>query len=281
MAWMIGLKFILLVALFAVSSCSKDNTGSSSAEDLSKNQNKTDASSKTVVRIGVADACQEPLTFEDGSGISFDIISALNQIQSKYEFTHEFLPTKRLENLSQNGKIHIAAFSNLSWGWDQNKVSRSTDLIADKDVFFTLKKDGRDHSYFDDIPSKLIAGVKGFHYNFNKVKTNSENEKKPPRFIGVYSEKSVVDMVILERAEIGVVSIFTLQYLFMTDPQKYAKLLISEKYDSEYERYYVLNESSPIKAEEINSFLAQIKKEGVLQKIFEKYGLQKPAIAGK
>lgn len=267
---MAGFKAVFFILVIGFLACKDKPQDLTISKKSGANDIQVDSLNRIQVSVAVAKACQEPLTFEDGSGISLDIIKELNTLQDKYEFTHEFLPTKRLQSLAQEKKIHIAAFSNLSWGWDKNKVSRSSDLISDKDVFFTLKKEGRDRSFFESIESKSIVGVKGFHYNFKKSS-----------FIGVQSEKSVVEMVLLERAEVGVVSIFTLQYLFLIDPEKYSKLLVSKKYDSEYDRYFVLMNDSPIQIEELNSLLKKMKAMGRFKSIFEKYGLTQDDIAEK
>ena len=236
---------------------------------------------RKVVAVGVTDTCQQPITFEDGSGLSRDIINELNTMQSEYHFTHEIIPTKRLEDLGKSGRIHIVSFQNILWGWQGMDIGKSMNLMTSKDVFIALAEEGRTEDYFNTFDSRSKIGVMGFHYKFIEDGLSQEEQLKRHSLISVRSEKAVVDMVLSKRGEIGIVSTLTLQYLMKTSPATHARLLISKKFDTAYDRYYIIMNKSPIRSEQLDALLLKMKESGRLKKLFDKYGLEDPALAEK
>lgn len=227
---------------------------------------------RILIVVAHSDSKQNPIVFKDGSGISSEIIKELNKIQSKYQFVHKMVPNKRMKILLPSGEVNVVAFSNLNFGWDKKEILQSSELIQDRDVYFTLKEEGKDQSFFEDFSTLKVVGVKGFHYNFDKTKTS---------FIEVQNEKAVLEMVLLKRGDIGVASTLGLKYLSKAEPETYSKLLFAEKPDKEYKRFYLLKKDGPISVKEINSYVETLKSTGTLQKIYEKYGLIDSVITDK
>ena len=256
--------------------CKPKDTEAKSGEN---GDNSSTGKSKIIISVGVTDTCQQPITFEDGQGLSKDIVDELNAMQDDFQFTHEVIPTKRLEEMVKSGKIDIAAFHNLAWGWTKESVEKSIDLINAKDVYIALKKDQRDEKFFEDLDNRSKIGVMGFHYSFIENDLTPEQLKSKFNLDTVHSEKAVVDMVLSERCEVGIVSTLTLQYLMKKSPEKHTKLLISEKYDTKYDRYYVLKKGISIKKDQFDSLLLKLHESGKLKELFKNYGLDDPAIA--
>lgn len=267
---------IFFIILFSLLGCKPKDPESKSGEN---GDNSSTGKGKIIISVGVTDTCQQPITFEDGEGLSKDIVDELNAMQDDFQFTHEVIPTKRLEEMVKSGKIDIAAFHNLAWGWTEESVEKSIDLINAKDVYVALKKDQRDEKFFEDLDNRSKIGVMGFHYSFIESDLTPEQLKSQFNLDTVHSEKAVVDMVISERCEVGIVSTLTLQYLMKKSPEKHTKLLISEKYDTKYDRYYVLKKGISIKKDQFDSLLLKLHESGKLKELFKKYGLDDPAIA--
>ena len=251
-----GLTFLLLSI-----SCRDENSISVEKDKSLKN----DSKKRTLIVVAHSDSKQNPIVFKDGSGVSSEIIDELNKVQTKYRFVHKIVPNKRMKILVPSGEVNIVAFSNLSFGWDKNEMLQSTELIHDKDVYFTLKEGGKDQSFFEDFSSLKVVGVKGFHYNFDKSKTS---------FIEVQNEKAVLEMILLKRGDIGVVSILGLNHLSLKEPETFTKLFLADKYDQEYKRYYLLKKDGPISINEVNSYIKTLRSQGTLEKIYKKYGLR-------
>ena len=230
------------------------------------------------VVVAVTDSCQQPITFEGGGGLSVDLVEALNTVQQKYYFEHLVLPTKRLELLGKEGKVHIAAFQNINWGWGNENVERTYLMDHSKDVFIALKEKARNQTYFENIDKLHKIGVAGFHYSFINLTSADENSTGKDNIKFVNSEKAVLEMILNKRGEIGIVSTMTLKYLADINPNKFNKLLISERFDTEYDRYYVVLQTSPINSKELNKFLKELKDKGTLKGIYSKYGLLEPVL---
>lgn len=269
------LRLIFAVSLMYLPGCNRDSVNA----EISPSEKNTSSNDRIKILISAADACQPPITFQDGSGLSLDITKELNKIQDKYHFKHDVLPTKRLVKMAVDGKLHIASFSNLSWSWDKTKVDRTESMLEDGDVFITLNKAGKNSTFFENIDGLTKIGVMGFHYKFIDSKLPPEVLKEKFSFTGVQSEKAVIDMILSDRGEVGIVSTMSLKYFMKTDPLKYSQLLISEKFDTQYDRYYVIVKDSPISSAEMNGFMDELKKSGILKMLYHKYGLEDPALA--
>lgn len=269
------LRLIFAISLLYLPGCNRDSANA----ETSPSEKNISSNSRITILISAADACQPPITFQDGTGLSLDITKELNKIQDKYNFKHDVLPTKRLVKMAVDGKLHIASFSNLSWSWDKTKVDRTEVLLEDRDVFITLNKEGKNSTFFEDIDGLTKIGVMGFHYKFIDSQLPPEVLKEKHSYTGVQSEKAVIDMILTERGEVGIVSTMSLKYFMKTDPVKFSQLLISNNFDTQYDRYYVIVKESPISAGEMNGLMDELKKSGTLKKLYHKYGLDDPALA--
>lgn len=261
-------KIIYILILIYLSSCTKE---SSENKDTSKTSVNPDYKERVEVLVGVTDTKQLPIVFENGSGLSADLCDLLNKNQDKYFFKSIVCPTKRLRELARRGQVHLAAFQNLKWSWRDQTDQRSITLLKDKDVFITLKKDGLSQDVFKFGKANSIALVRDFHYSFLKTQENAL-----PLIMKVKDESAVVEVVTNGQAEFGAVSQALVDYIKVKDSGRYQNLYISDSFDSEYERYYVITKSSPIKADELNTFLEALKNSGALEKLFHLYGINVP-----
>ena len=224
---------------------------------------------KIIVKVGSSQD-QPPYVLEDNTGLSQDILDALNKIQNKYEFTLVSLPTLRLRQKFTDGTIHMISLSNINWGYE--KISKkSIDLLKVEDKYFTLKDLGITQDYFKNIGKESTVVVNGFNYKFlNNQKDQKILEEK-------YNTKTVLDenavylMILNRRAKIGVISSTFLNHIKLTQKLNYSKLLIADVSDSEYYRHCLLNKYSPISINELNTYLVKLKNSGELAKIFKDY----------
>lgn len=221
---------------------------------------------------------QLPLTFEDGSGLSKSVIDGLNEVQKDFKFIFKSIPTKRLYSEVQKGLVHVAAFHNMHWGWDDTQVDKSLDLLSTGDVYIALKDKNKDQSFFDNVGKTSMIGVLGFHYKYANFTTDVETLKNEYNTQTVADESTVIKIITKKRAEIGVVSLTLLNYIKKTDAKTYKKLLISDRYDTQYVRHFIVSKNAPITAQQLNDILKKLSKSGKLKKIYAKYGLTAPVL---
>ncbi|HOX18417.1 MAG TPA: transporter substrate-binding domain-containing protein [Spirochaetales bacterium] len=232
------------------------------------------AQARIPVTVAATASAQIPFTFADGTGLGQDLVDALNAHQSNYEFTYVLMPTLRVTEMVGSGLIDLASLHNIAWGWDSDKAVATMDLFVARDVFIARKEALRGESFFDGIGTLPMVGVIGFHYRFAGYSEDQAALRRDFNLVLVKDELTVIRMILEGRGDIGIVASTTLDYLRKVDPALHARLLVSERYDSEYSRHYVVSPVSPLKAAELDGYLRILARNGSLSAIFERYGLK-------
>ena len=228
----------------------------------------TPARAGELVEIGIT-AVQPPFSFHKDrqQGLVFDVIKALNSYQDKYTFEASIYPTKRILKSPKQLDLHIIAFNDENWGWSQRNAKGSLTLTNGKDVFIARK---------DNKLRSTTAAVSGYHYAFadyDPIKLETM-----PGVTAVQNEELVLDMVLRNRADRGVISLTFLQWVKVSDPQAYAKIEVVDQPDHTYNRQFIMLSWSPIATHEMNELLLNMKKDGIWDKVFGKYGLPAPPL---
>ena len=81
------------------------------------------------------------INLQKETGLYFDFVKLLNQMNSRYSFNLIFIPRKRLDyRLAQNKLDGIVIGVNPKWFKDANQThySWSASIMQDKDVFVSL-----------------------------------------------------------------------------------------------------------------------------------------------
>lgn len=233
-----------------------------------------------VVTIGLT-SNQPPYAFEDGTGLTNDIINEINKVQSDFKFIIKLLPAARLREYFINEKLDMSAMMNINWGYNDVSCSQTENLMKVQDKYFARKDVAQNQSFFSKIGRELTVGVLGFHYNYADSQTNYAILEEKSNTILVNSELTVIKMILAGRGKIGVVSSTTLDYYKLTNPDQYNKLLISDISDSEYYRYFLIHDNAEITVKMFNQYMNILKSSGMLKKIFNKYGLEYFSCSGE
>lgn len=232
---------------------------------------------QVTVNVGGAPV-QPPFNIEGGGGLAADLIAALNASQTKYKFNLSAVPTKRLTQDLREGVLHMAAFSNMSWGFDADKEDKTADLMDTFDSYIAAKDKAKDQSFFANVGKVPMLGVIGFHYKYAGFNADETVLKAKFNTTSVPDEMTVVKLVLAGRGDIGTVSAALLAYLKKTDPATYNKLLVSTEVDTKYVRHFIVSKKAPITAAEFNAILKKLADSGKLTEVFAKYGLPAPKL---
>lgn len=208
---------------------------------------------------------------QESSGLLPQLLDALNQAQSEYEFT--MLPTaivRRFGDL-QRGRIDMAIFENPQWGW-QDIDAEAVDMgLEDAELFVAKSEELRGQQYFEQLQGKRLALYRGYHYGFAGF--NSDPEFLSSTFnanLG-HSHDSNLLMVLRGRADVALVTRSNL-YDFLERNRDYARqLLISERIDQVYRHHAMIRAGAPISPERFAALLEQLRVSGELQRIFSPY----------
>lgn len=190
-------------------------------------------------------------------GHTVNIVAELNKIQNKYLFELvETTAQRRYEDYEQK-RFDLIIFESKFWGWNNIDIQTSQVFMKGGEVFIALKKD-RKQSYFNDLKSKSIKGISGYHYAFLNFST-SEDVLAKYRIEMTNTHEGNIKAVIEERVDIAIITKEYLDFFLEKNPEYKNKILISKKYDQIYNHTILLRPNIPLKIEEVNRLLKQIK----------------------
>lgn len=215
------------------------------------------------------------LPFVDkSSGLTFDLVQAMNAFQKDYQFQLVGTsPNRRYKDLS-SGAFSMVLFENIKWGWDANEVDSSkVYLRGDGEVYVARSAPGRGQDYFQTLKGKHILGVLGYHYGFADFE--SDKAQLQEKFYISFSPDNEVSLrnLLLGRGDVAVITKSYLSLYLLKNPQDAPRLLVSNQMDQAYAHTAVVKKGSKPSAQDIDALLAAMEKAGVLKKLWAKYGI--------
>lgn len=191
-------------------------------------------------------------------GLYYDLSRFLSQ-NSEYEFYTIFVPRKRIDKLLADKQLDgIVIGVNPKWFADihQQKYHWTQSFFEDRDEFISLKTQRFDYSGADSLAGKTLAGVRGFIYA-NIEPALAQNRMQRFNTIG---EKEVINMILKGRANTGIVSRSTFDYLYPRIPAM-QNLYISERPHDQFERKILVPKNKTKLHAEITAKLTEIQQD--------------------
>jgi ABC-type amino acid transport substrate-binding protein len=231
-----------------------------------------------VVRVGGYDF---PPFVEDAGGqahgVTLDLLAALNQSQSDYEF--RFVPTTARRRYAdmEEGRIDMVFFESPEWEWAEKgyRVDFSNVFLRGGEVFVALKKPGRGQDYFSGLAGKRLVGILGYHYGFAGFNSEPEALAKTWNMKLVTSHKSSIEMVLAERVDMAVVTDSYLNAFLKKNGEAADKVMVSDRYDQIYNHRAVIRRGGPIDLAAVNRLLAERDKDGTLGRLWKDAGISR------
>jgi len=207
-------------------------------------------------------------------GLTADLIALFNQHQTKYHFKLVLTSPKRRYMDFERHLFDVMFFESIHWGWENKSVVASKVFLNGGEVYIALQKKGRTQQFFDRLNEKSISGILGYHYGFANFVSDESILKKRFQISLVNSPKTVINQVLAEKVEIGVITESFLNKELMSNTDMGKKLLVSEKYDQVYHHTILLRKNLvDLDIEAINRLLNSMESNGALGALFKKYGL--------
>lgn len=215
------------------------------------------------------------LPFSDkSSGLTPDLLKAINAFQSEYKFVLVDTSPNRRYNDMASGHFTMMFFENIKWGWDPKIVEASKVFLqGDGEVYVAHAMPGRDQSYFDSFEGKEIMGVLGYHYGFANFEADRSKLLKKFRMNFSSDNEIILRNFLLGYGDIAVLTKSYLNNYLLKHPGAAPKLLISERLDQEYFHTILVKRGSKPTAQEIDALLSKMEAAGVLKKLWKKYGI--------
>ena len=229
------------------------------------------ASAAEIVRVGAYPF----LPFVDnGTGLTYDLVKAMNSFQKDYHFQIVTTsPNRRYSDMSA-GVFNIMLFENIKWRWNNKDVEASkVYLRGDGEVYVARSAPGRGQEYFSTLADKHLLGVLGYHYGFANYE--ADQTKLLQSFRMAFSANNALSLhhLLVGRGDVAVITKSYLNRYLMKQPKDKSKMLVSDRMDQVYEHTAVVKKGSRPSAQDIDALLTAMEKAGVLKPLWANYGL--------
>lgn len=216
------------------------------------------------------------LPFSDkSSGLTPDLIQAMNAFQNEYRFELVDTSPNRRYNDMATGHFTMMFFENIKWGWDPKAVEASKVFLrGDGEVYVAHSMPGRDQSYFDSLDGKEIMGVLGYHYGFANFEADRGKLLKKFRMNFSSDNEIILRNFLLGYGDVAVLTKSYLNNYLLKHPEVTGRLFISDRLDQEYFHTILVKSGSKPTAQEMDVLLAKMEAAGVLKKLWKKYGIE-------
>ena len=188
------------------------------------------------VRVGAAHFPPYTVRPESGAdtGLLPQLVEALNQLQTDYQFV--LVPTSipRRFNDFKDGRVDMAIFENPNWGWKDIPHTLVDMGLEDAEIFVAQKKPDRDENYFKDLTGKRLALYSGYHYEFASFNADPKYLADTYKATLTYSHDSNLLMVLRARADIALVTRSYLSDYLLRNEKVGEQLLVSQRIDQVY-----------------------------------------------
>lgn len=215
---------------------------------------------------------------EHVAGATIDLIAAFNELQSDYVFTfRETSPKRRYKDFSDQ-RFDMVMFESVNWGWKDYPVKASNVYMEGGEVYIAFNRENRDQQFFEDLHSRRMIGILGYHYRFAEFNADEDFLTKNFEILLSNNHDRNIRLILLNRPELAEVGVVTESYLerFLTRNESFRdKILKSEKMDQKYDHTILLRDDHPtLKIAYINQLLDTAKADGVLEALRKKYSIR-------
>ncbi len=229
-----------------------------------------------AVKIGMypfAPFVEEPENSdEEGiTGMSIDLMQALNRIQRTYTFEAVVIPPKRRYQSYRDGHYDVILYESKAWGWAGINIDESNVFQVGSEVYVALNKPDRTQAYFEQLDGKRMIGITGFHYGFADFNADEEYLAEAFNMVLTQNNTRSLNLLLKDRGDIIVITNASLQYFLLKRPELKTQLLISNKIDQKYQHTVMVRPNISPSIKEINSYLDLLTSTGELAKIRARY----------
>lgn len=210
------------------------------------------------------------------SGLTLDLIAAMNRFQQEYHFV--FVPTEPTLRYKEfiAKRFDMLLFENKAWGWQHLPIDSSDPYLSGGERYIAQAQPGRDQSYFESFTNKRLVGIRGYHYRFANYESDPDRLQRQFTIDLIDSNAGSIRMVLSGRADIAIVTQSYLMRYFQTNPKLRSQLLVSDHFDQRYQHTALIRQGLKPSASDMNTLLAAMQQAGALARLWEKYGVNKP-----
>lgn len=209
-------------------------------------------------------------------GFAPEFINILNDAQQEFNFILISLPVKRLTLSVEKNNFDVLFLMAMQWlpKTTQKNIEKTEFYTITKNELYTLKENASEQTYFDNLDKLTKVGVLGYSYQFAGFNTNAEYLREEHQVSLTIDEFNVVKMLLLRRAEVGVLNSIAYQYFKKQNILNMDLLFKSDVPDAVYETHFLINsQSNKISSHKMDEILNLPTTQIQLQKLLDKYGI--------
>ena len=209
-------------------------------------------------------------------GFAPEFINILNDAQEEFNFILISLPVKRLTLSVEKNNFDVLFLMAMQWlpKTTQKNIEKTEFYTITKNELYTLKENASEQTYFDNLDKLTKVGVLGYSYQFAGFNTNAEYLREEHQVSLTIDEFNVVKMLLLRRAEVGVLNSIAYQYFKKQNILNMDLLFKSDVPDAVYETHFLINsQSNKISSRKMDEILNLPTTQMQLQKLLDKYGI--------
>ncbi|KAA1163246.1 ABC transporter substrate-binding protein [Pseudoalteromonas distincta] len=209
-------------------------------------------------------------------GFAPEFINILNDAQEEFNFILISLPVKRLTLSVEKNNFDVLFLMAMQWlpKKTQKNIEKTEFYTITKNELYTLKENASEQTYFDNLDKLTKVGVLGYSYQFAGFNTNAEYLREEHQVSLTIDEFNVVKMLLLRRAEVGVLNSIAYQYFKKQNILNMDLLFKSDVPDAVYETHFLINsQSNKISSHKMDEILNLPTTQMQLQKLLDKYGI--------
>ena len=243
------------------------------------------ASAKTPIRVIVATEPWDTLVYADAKNVPrgeiVDFVRRMNQVQSKFRFDLVLYPRLRLNKVFIDKQADVYPFRTVAWTEKELGLLQTRTIINSGDVYFARRANHYGgQAVFKNLKERLIAGVSGYHYVLFDNNPSEAYIKKNFKATLLNSNEAVVQFVLADRADVGIVPEMILAR-YLAEPATRGKLIVGG-YDSRVQLSNLVRKDGPISVADMNAIIKLLEKSGDIGRLRRKYStqLQQPQAAG-
>jgi ABC-type amino acid transport substrate-binding protein len=206
-------------------------------------------------------------------GVIADFVHRMNEVQDKFQFEFIIYPRLRVDLVFIDKQADVYPFRTVAWTRPELNLLPTRTILSSGDVYFAKKANPfGGHKVFDDLKTKSIAGVRGYHYGIFNNNPDEDYVKKNFNAYLVGSNEAVVTYVLAGRADVGIVpEVIMAKYL--EDPKMRERLIVADEFDSRVELSNLVRRDGPISVAEMNAIVDLLVKSGDVDRLKAKLSI--------
>lgn len=207
-------------------------------------------------------------------GLTVEVLALLNRLQDDYRFV--LVPTaagRRYRDLA-SGRFDLLLFESSRWGWQDTPHIALPLPLEDTEVYVALRVPGRDQDYFADLSDKRMALYRGLHYGFAGLTADPDILRGRFAAQMTYSHDSNLRMLLLQRADVAVVTRSYLRLYAQRNPASMERLLVSTRLDQRYQLQALLRPGGLPGEARARALLSRLVAEPAFVQLLHRYHLQ-------